>query len=87
MSTIGSLLALMDPNIKPYNEQELTENRIRFGNTQNQTELVRLAELKRQQEEEEAARQWMMQHPDAILQGGMPPTSVLQGLGRQAVAP
>ena len=74
MSTLASLISLLgEPNIKPYNEQELTENRIRFGNTQNQTQLLELAELKRQQEAQAQARAYYQQHPEAALgQGGGP---------------
>jgi hypothetical protein len=71
MSTLGSLmLALADPGIKPYNEQELTENRIRFGNTQNQTQLLELAEMKRQQETAARMRQALQANPGLVLGEG-----------------
>jgi hypothetical protein len=71
MSTLGSLMALLgDTGIKPYNEQELTANRIQFGNTQNQTQLLELADLKRQQETAARVRQAIQQDPSRILGGG-----------------
>jgi soluble lytic murein transglycosylase-like protein len=71
MSTLGSLmLALGDTGIKPYNEQELIENRIRSGNLQNQTGLLELAALTRQQETAARTRQALQENPGLVLGGG-----------------
>ena len=73
MSTIGSLLALAaDPGIKPWDE-------IVQSNTQTQTGLRTLADLKRQQEAQQLARQYYQQHPEALMgQGGGPVLASLQ---------
>lgn len=89
MSTLGSLMALLsDPGIQPYNAQELTENRLRLGNVTNQTELLRLAELKRQQEAEALVRAQVQNDPrvrEMLFGGGGMPQSLLGSL--QAPAP
>jgi hypothetical protein len=73
MSTLGSLmLALRDPGIKPYNEQELTANRIQYGNLANQTQLLTLQDLQRQQEAAAMARSAIQQDPRLGGFGGGP---------------
>lgn len=71
MSTLGSLMSLLgDTGIKPYNEQELTANRIQSGNLTNQTALLQLEEMRRAQETAARARQYYQEHPEALLGGG-----------------
>jgi hypothetical protein len=81
MSTLGSLMALLgDPGIKPYAEQELTANRIQSGNLTNQTSLLQLEELRRQQEAAALARQYYQANPQDLLAGGGGPQSLLGSL-------
>ena len=80
MSTIGSLLALAaDPGIKPWDE-------IVQSNTQTQTGLLNLADLKRREGGRGPPASTSAQHPEAAIgQGGGPPSRLapdrLAGLG------
>jgi hypothetical protein len=78
MSTIASLVALMDPEMRPY-AQGVKET------TDASTGLLRLAEMKRQQETEARLRQFYQQHPDAAL--GPEAGSVLGSLGSAPSGP
>jgi hypothetical protein len=62
MSTIASLLGLMDPGIKPYSEGEESVNRAALGRQRTQTGLIELEDLKRQQETNARVRQYYQQH-------------------------
>ena len=78
MSTIGGLLL---PQLPPVDYGRAMNQGLLGGSqmVQGQTQLLELAELRRQQEEAAAARQFMQQYPDLVLQGGMP-TSTLGSL-------
>jgi hypothetical protein len=81
MSTLGSLMSLLgETGIKPYNEQELTENRIRGGQISNQTGLLELAALRRQQETAAQARAYFAANPQALFGDQQVPQSTLGSL-------
>jgi hypothetical protein len=84
LSTLGQMMLALPPQIQPYNQQELTANRIQLGNIQNRTSLLDLAELRRQLGTQEAARQYQREHPWTVL-GGQPPggagATALGGIG------
>lgn len=83
MSTLGSLmLALAEPGITPYHEQELTATRIQSGRTANQTALIELENLRRTQETAARMRQYYQAHPEELLGGGGGgPQSTISSLG------
>lgn len=71
MSTISGLL-LRQPDFAPFDlGRTLTQaTNIQGGQLTNQTRLLELAELQRQQEAQALARQYYQQHPEALLGGG-----------------
>jgi hypothetical protein len=80
MSTIGSLLALADPNIKPWYEGQQGVNREQIGRQQAQTGLIELQRLKESQAAEQEFLLAMKNNPELaqqLLGGG----SVLGSLG------
>lgn len=90
MSTISGLL-LNYPQLRPYDDASATINAINAagGITRGQTALLELADLKRQQDAQAAARTYLQQHPGALL--GEQPLSTLGSLqgpgGGPPVAP
>ena len=81
MNILGQMMMAMTPNIKPWSEVEQSYNEAERGRLANQTRLLELAELKRQQEAQQLARQYYQQNPGALLgdQGqAMPILSTLQ---------
>jgi hypothetical protein len=80
MSTIGSLLALADPNIKPWYEGQQGVNREQLGRQQAQTGLIELQRLKESQAAEQAVLLAVKNNPALAQQllGGGP---VLGSLG------
>jgi hypothetical protein len=70
MSTIASLLALMDPEQKPWSEGVESVNRAERGRQLNETGLIEMAERKRQQQTEALVRQRLQQNPGLLLDPG-----------------
>jgi hypothetical protein len=68
------------PNIRPYDAISPSINAINAagGITQNQTALLQLEDIRRQQAEDAALRQYFQANPDALLQpgGGMPQSTI-----------
>jgi hypothetical protein len=70
MSTIASLLGLMDPGIKPWSEGEDSVNRAARGRQLTQTGLIELEEKRRLQEADALVRQRIQQDPGILGIGG-----------------
>src|SRR5512145_1052846 len=74
------MMLALSPQIQPYNQQELTANRIQLGNIQNRTSLLDLAELERQLGTQADVRQWYAEDPSRLL-GTPGGGTTLGGLG------
>src|SRR5512145_1730249 len=74
------MMLALSPQIQPYNQQELTANRIQLGNLQNRTSLLDLAELERQLGTQADVRQWYAEDPSRLL-GTPGGGTTLGGLG------
>lgn len=79
LSSLGSMMLNLQPQFKDYNTALLEGQRLQAGRTQQETALLALADLKRSQEAQAAARQFIQEHPEFVLGGGMPMLATLQG--------
>lgn len=71
LSTLGQFMLSLDPGIRPYSEAELIANRIQSGRVNNQTALLQLEDLRRQQATAAQVRAYYQQHPEELVGGGM----------------
>jgi hypothetical protein len=70
------MMLQLAPDIKPYSQSLLDANRLQGGNIHNQTALLQLAEMRRQQEAAALARAEFQQDPSLLLGGGGPQSTL-----------
>ena len=84
IGVLGSLISQLGAREMPqYDPQQvaLTQQRLQSGRLGNETALLQLAELKRQQASDAEVMQFMQQHPELVLGGGQgQPTPLLGSL-------
>lgn len=81
LSTLGSMMMNLQPQLKDYNQALLEGQRLQAGRTGNQTALLELAELQRQVQTAEMARQYQREHPEVLLGQPAPGGTPTSGLG------
>lgn len=88
LSTLGQMMLNLAPQMPQYDPQQVARQQqlLQAGRMGNETALLQLEDLRRQQEASAQVRAYYQEHPEALVGGG-PPMATIGTLGQPGGAP